>query len=76
MTGMLLLSSSHMTLHTWPEHAYAALDIFTCGADDTPQDGGETEAVEGAEPEKAAARLVEALGAKESRSYSFARGMG
>lgn len=27
---MLLLSESHMSIHTWPELIYAAVDIFTC----------------------------------------------
>ncbi len=31
VTGMVLLSESHMSIHTWPEHGYAAVDIFTCG---------------------------------------------
>ena len=30
---MLLLSTSHMTMHTWPEHGYAAVDIFHCSVD-------------------------------------------
>jgi len=31
VTGVVLLCESHITLHTWPEHGYAALDIFMCG---------------------------------------------
>ena len=31
VTGILLLSESHMSIHTWPEYGYAAVDIFTCG---------------------------------------------
>ena len=31
ITGVVLLSESHMSIHTWPEHLYAAVDIFTCG---------------------------------------------
>ena len=30
-TGYLLLSESHISIHTWPEYDYAAVDIFTCG---------------------------------------------
>lgn len=31
VTGVLLLAESHMSIHTWPESGYAALDVFTCG---------------------------------------------
>ncbi|WP_408205167.1 S-adenosylmethionine decarboxylase family protein [Paraburkholderia sediminicola] len=27
----VLLAGSHVTIHTWPEHHFAALDIFMCG---------------------------------------------
>jgi len=29
-TAVLLLAESHITVHTWPEHDYAAFDIFMC----------------------------------------------
>jgi S-adenosylmethionine decarboxylase len=31
VSGVVLIAESHLSLHTWPEHAYAAVDIFTCG---------------------------------------------
>jgi S-adenosylmethionine decarboxylase len=31
VSGILLLSESHISVHTWPEHGYAAIDLFTCG---------------------------------------------
>ncbi len=31
VTGVLLLAESHLSIHTWPEHGYAAVDIFMCG---------------------------------------------
>lgn len=31
VTGVLLLSESHISIHTWPEHHLAAIDIFMCG---------------------------------------------
>lgn len=31
VTGMLILAESHISIHTWPEHGFAALDIFMCG---------------------------------------------
>jgi len=30
-SGVVVIAESHVTVHTWPEHGYAALDIFTCG---------------------------------------------
>jgi S-adenosylmethionine decarboxylase len=35
VTGFLLLQESHISLHTWVEERYAALDIFPCGAMDS-----------------------------------------
>jgi len=31
VSGTLLIAESHLSIHTWPEHGYAAVDIFTCG---------------------------------------------
>jgi S-adenosylmethionine decarboxylase len=32
VTGVVLLAESHMSIHTWPEQAFAAVDIFMCGS--------------------------------------------
>lgn len=32
VTGVALLAESHISIHTWPEYDYAAVDIFMCGA--------------------------------------------
>ena len=34
VSGVLLLLESHLSIHTWPERGYAAVDFYTCGAGD------------------------------------------
>lgn len=31
VSGVVVISESHFSIHTWPEFNYAAVDIFTCG---------------------------------------------
>ena len=31
LTGVLLLAESHISIHTWPEDGFAALDVYLCG---------------------------------------------
>ena len=31
VSGVAVLAESHISIHTWPERGYAALDIFMCG---------------------------------------------
>lgn len=31
VSGVVVIMESHLTIHTWPEYGYAAVDIFTCG---------------------------------------------
>ncbi|MFC0036470.1 adenosylmethionine decarboxylase [Cardiobacterium valvarum] len=33
VTGVLLLAESHLSIHTWPEHRFAALDVYLCSGD-------------------------------------------
>lgn len=37
ITGLALLAESHISLHSWPEISYGAIDIFTCGKHTDPQ---------------------------------------
>ena len=51
VTAIALLAESHMSIHTWPEAHYSAVDIFTCG--------------QNMKPELASQFLIESLMAKE-----------
>ena len=31
VSGVVVIAESHLTVHTWPEHGYAAVDVFSCG---------------------------------------------
>ncbi len=31
ISSLIVIAESHVSAHTWPEHGYAAVDIFTCG---------------------------------------------
>ncbi len=37
VTGLALLAESHISIHTWPELSYAAIDVFTCGQKTIPE---------------------------------------
>lgn len=30
VSGVVVIAESHLTIHTWPEHGYAAVDVFSC----------------------------------------------
>ena len=51
VTAIALLAESHISIHTWPESKYSAVDIFTCG--------------QGMLPEIASQYLIQALEAEE-----------
>ncbi|MGE5557751.1 MAG: adenosylmethionine decarboxylase [Bacillota bacterium] len=60
LTALLLLAESHISIHTYPEKGYAAIDVFTCGS------GMTAHAVE---------YLREALGPTEFREINVTRGI-
>ena len=31
ISGVVVIAESHLSIHTWPEYNYAAVDFFTCG---------------------------------------------
>ncbi|MDR7418776.1 MAG: adenosylmethionine decarboxylase [Armatimonadota bacterium] len=37
VSGVVVISESHLSVHTWPEYGYVALDIFTCGNTAKPE---------------------------------------
>lgn len=38
-TVIIILAETHISIHTWPEHKYAALDVFICSEDVNPEIG-------------------------------------
>ncbi len=61
VTGILSIAESHISIHTWPEHGYAAADVFTCG-DCTM-------------PERAAALIIDALRCRDPQITQIRRGL-
>jgi S-adenosylmethionine decarboxylase len=59
VTGVLLLRESHISIHTWPEHRFAAVDAFMCGD---------------AQPELAIGIVQQALQPQHSRIEEVPRG--
>ena len=37
VSGVVIIAESHLSIHTWPEYGYAAVDIFTCGNTINPE---------------------------------------
>ena len=60
VSGTIVIAESHMSVHTWPENGYAAVDIFTCG---------------GIDPRPGFQLLGKALQAKSFRMQEIVRGI-
>ena len=41
VTGIIAIAESHLCIHTWPDHKYAAVDIFTCGENFKPYEAAQ-----------------------------------
>ena len=61
VSGVVVIAESHLSIHTWPEYRYAAVDIFSCASM--------------LQPEIAAQYLVEQLGASRTSVVELQRGV-
>lgn len=61
ISGIVVIAESHLSIHTWPEYEYAAVDIFTCGNI--------------LKPEKAVKYLIERLQSKNPSVVEVKRGI-
>jgi len=61
ISGVVVIAESHLTIHTWPEYDYAAVDIFTCG--------------DIIKPEVAASYLIKEFGCKNPSIVEIKRGI-
>ena len=58
ITYIAVITTSHFSIHTWPEYQYAAVDIFSCNEE---------------LPQKMAEELMREFGAKSQRAQVFER---
>jgi len=61
VSGMVVIAESHLSIHTWPEYGYAAVDIFTCG--------------DAIKPEEAAIYLIKRFHSKNPSMVEMKRGI-
>ncbi|NLX70135.1 MAG: S-adenosylmethionine decarboxylase proenzyme [Clostridiales bacterium] len=62
VSGVVIVSESHLAIHTFPEHGYASIDVFTCGTRINPK--------------KAATIIADKLDAKRIYEMNIERGLG
>ncbi|UOQ46180.1 adenosylmethionine decarboxylase [Halobacillus salinarum] len=62
VSGVVIISESHLTIHSFPEHGYASIDVYTCG--------------DRIDPNVAAEYIVQALEAGRNETVEVPRGMG
>ena len=61
VSGVVIISESHLTIHSFPEHGYASIDVYTCGDLD---------------PTIAADYIADALNSQSREVVEVPRGMG
>lgn len=61
VSGTLIVAMSHISIHTWPEYQYAALDVYVCG--------------ESSDSEKAVSEILAGLKAKHAHITEIRRGV-
>ena len=61
VSGIVVIAESHMSVHTWPEYGYAAVDFFSCGVR--------------VDPHKALEYIVKRLNARTAQVSEVNRGM-
>ncbi|QKS72022.1 S-adenosylmethionine decarboxylase proenzyme [Paenalkalicoccus suaedae] len=62
VSGVVIISESHLTIHSFPEHGYASIDVYTCG--------------DRIDPNVAADYIAHSLESKKSEVVELPRGMG
>ncbi|BAB06867.1 adenosylmethionine decarboxylase [Halalkalibacterium halodurans] len=62
ISGVVIISESHLTIHSFPEHGYASIDVYTCG--------------DRIDPNVASNYIAEALKATATEVVELPRGMG
>ncbi|MFZ3576331.1 adenosylmethionine decarboxylase [Virgibacillus sp. DJP39] len=62
VSGVVIISESHLTIHSFPEHGYASIDVYTCG--------------DVIDPNVAAEYIATALESKSYEKVEVPRGMG
>lgn len=60
VSGTVVIAESHLSIHTWPERGYAAIDIYTCG---------------GLDPRPGFEHIGMAIGAEQYRVQEILRGL-
>jgi len=61
VSGVVVIAESHLSVHTWPEYSYAAVDFFTCG--------------ESVDPYKAFNYIKDKLGSQNAQITEIKRGI-